>query len=130
MNTPPFLIVDDSATVRNAVRDALESDGQPTLQAQDGLEALDLLREGREVGLILLDIDMPRMNGYQLCKLLKSDPVYSRIPIVLLTAKSAESDRAWGMKAGADDYLPKPFNYAKVKELIRRLTEERSRRWD
>lgn len=115
-----ILVVDDSVVVVEAVRDALEKDGYSVMTAGDGLEALDLIKKNA-FDLILLDIDMPRMNGYQLCKLLKRDENFKAIPVVMLTAKSSEADRMWGLKAGSDEYLVKPFNYAKVKEIIRRF---------
>ncbi len=120
MTGSTILVVDDSPVVVAAVREALLSDGFTVFTAGDGLEALDVVKQ-QHIDLILLDIDMPRMNGYQLCKLLKKDPAYKSIPIVMLTAKSAETDRIWGLKAGSDEYLTKPFNYAKIKEVIRRF---------
>lgn len=115
-----ILVVDDSPVVVEAVRDALEKDGFTVLTAGDGIEALDLVR-ANHVDLILLDIDMPRMNGYQLCKLLKRDKKFKDIPVVMLTAKSSDTDRQWGVKAGTNEYLTKPFNYAKVREVLSRL---------
>ena len=115
-----ILVVDDSPVVVEAVRDALVKDGYNVHTAGDGIEALDLVRQNH-YDLILLDIDMPRMNGYQLCKLLKRDSQYQNIPIVMLTAKSSDTDRMWGVKAGTNEYLTKPFNYAKVKEVMSRL---------
>ncbi len=115
-----ILVVDDSSVVVEAVREALLGDGYIVYTAGDGLEALDIVKR-QKINLILLDIDMPRMNGYQLCKILKKDPNYKNIPIVMLTAKSTETDRVWGLKAGSDEYLTKPFNYSKVKEVIKRF---------
>ena len=115
-----ILVVDDSAVVVEAVRDALEQDGYDVMTAGDGLEALDVIKKNR-FDLILLDIDMPRMNGYQLCKILKRDENFKTIPIVMLTAKTSDTDRMWGLKAGSDEYLTKPFNYTKVKEVLRRF---------
>jgi DNA-binding response OmpR family regulator len=115
-----ILIVDDSPVVVEAVRDALARDGFNVLTAGDGIEALDLLKQNH-IDLILLDIDMPRMNGYQLCKLIKRDDKFKDIPVVMLTAKSSDTDRMWGVKAGTNEYLTKPFNYAKVKEILGRF---------
>lgn len=115
-----ILVVDDSPVVVEAVRDALDKDGFTVLTAGDGIEALDLVR-ANHVDLILLDIDMPRMNGYQLCKLLKRDKKFKDIPVVMLTAKSSDTDKQWGVKAGTNEYLTKPFNYAKVREVLSRL---------
>ncbi len=115
-----ILVVDDSPVVVEAVREALTGDGYSVLVGTDGIEALEVIKR-HHVDLILLDIDMPRMNGYQLCKLLKKDSNYKHIPIIMLTAKSAETDRIWGLKAGSNEYLTKPFNYQKVKEVIKRF---------
>ena len=117
---PSILIVDDSPVVVEAVKEALAGDGYTVFTAYDGIEALDMVKR-YEFDLILLDIDMPRMNGYQVCKLLKNDPKFKRIPIVMLTAKTSEADRLWGKKAGSDEYVTKPFNYAKVKEILKRF---------
>ncbi|HOC93329.1 MAG TPA: response regulator [bacterium] len=122
MKDSAILVVDDSPVVVEAVSEALIKDGFKVFTAADGIEALDAVKR-HSVDLILLDIDMPRMNGYQVCKLLKRDPAFKHIPIVMLTAKSAETDRIWGLKAGSDEYLTKPFNYAKVKEVIRRFVK-------
>ncbi|MEW5946899.1 MAG: response regulator [bacterium] len=122
MNTNParILVVDDSPTVVEAVRGALAGDGYEVFTAYDGIEALDLIKK-QHVDLILLDIDMPRMNGYQVCKLLKRDPNFNSIPVVMLTAKTSEADRLWGIKAGSDEYITKPFDYMKVKEVLKRF---------
>jgi len=117
---PVILVVDDSPVVVEAVKEALLSDGYTVLSARDGLEALEVVKSSSP-DLILLDIDMPRMNGYQLCKILKRDDKFRDIPIIMLTAKSSEADRIWGVKAGSDEYLTKPFNYAKVKEAMKRF---------
>lgn len=120
MKDTTILVVDDSAVVVEAVSEALIKDGFIVHTAADGIEALDVVKR-HHVDLILLDIDMPRMNGYQLCKLLKRDGNFKHIPIIMLTAKSAETDRIWGLKAGSDEYLIKPFNYSKVREIIKRF---------
>ncbi|HOO55598.1 MAG TPA: response regulator [bacterium] len=120
MKEATILVVDDSPVVVEAVREALLTDSFNVHTASDGIEALDMVKNNH-IDLILLDIDMPRMNGYQLCKILKRDPNFKNIPIVMLTAKSSDADRIWGLKAGSDEYLTKPFNYAKVKEVIKRF---------
>lgn len=115
-----ILVVDDSPVVVEAVKGALLGDGYTVVTAEDGIECLDMVKQ-HKVDLILLDIDMPKMNGYQVCKLLKNDPQYQDIPIVMLTAKTSEADRLWGVKAGSDEYITKPFDYAKVKEVLKRF---------
>ena len=120
MPSEVILVVDDSQVVVETVRQALVADGYPVLVARDGIEALDVVKNNK-IDLILLDIDMPRMNGYQLCKILKRDESFKHVPIIMLTAKSSEADRIWGVKAGSDEYLTKPFNYAKVKDAMKRF---------
>lgn len=115
-----ILVVDDSPVVVEAVKGALQGDGLTVVTATDGLEAIDMVKL-HHVDLILLDIDMPRMNGYQVCKLLKNDPKFRDIPIIMLTAKTSEADRLWGIKAGSDEYITKPFDYNKVKEALKRF---------
>ncbi len=115
-----ILVVDDSAVLVEAIKTALIQDGYQVDTAYDGIQALDIIRKKR-FDLILLDIDMPRMNGYQLCKLIKSDEKLKNIPVIMLTSKTSEADRIWGLKAGSDEYITKPFDYSKVKNAIIKL---------
>jgi len=101
------LIVDDSPTDVHVMQTALEQSGFQTASAADGSEAI---RKARELhpDLILMDIVMPGLNGFQATRELASDPETRSIPVIMVTSKSQESDRVWGLRQGAVDYLVKP----------------------
>jgi twitching motility two-component system response regulator PilH len=117
-----ILVVEDSLTQREMIMDLLRSNGLMVAIATDGVEALEKI-EGDRPDLILLDIVMPRMNGYEVCRRLKSDPKTKDVPVVLCSSKGEEFDRYWGMKQGADAYIAKPFQPTElvgtVKQLLR-----------
>lgn len=113
-----ILVVEDEPDTLLALKDRLEMEGYRVVTAVDGMEALEVLPEARPA-LILMDVMMPRMNGYQLCRKIKSREEWSRIPVILVTAKSQESDRYWGKESGCDDYVTKPFEMDDVIERIR-----------
>ncbi|MEB3829187.1 response regulator transcription factor [Phormidium sp. CCY1219] len=115
-----ILIVDDSATVREMVSDILKKNGLQVLEAADGVEAKAQIQSGSP-DLVVTDIVMPRMNGYELCRWLKNDPKAQNIPVVMCTSKSQEFDRYWGMKQGADAYITKPFRPAELIQTIKQL---------
>jgi twitching motility two-component system response regulator PilH len=116
------LVVEDSVTQREMIIDLLKGSGLTVTVATDGLEALECI-EGEPPDLVVLDIVMPRMNGYEVCRRLKSDPKTQRVPIVMCSSKGEEFDRYWGMKQGADAYISKPFQprelVGTVKHLLR-----------
>ena len=104
-----ILIVDDSPTEVHVMQTALERNGFRTAVAGDGAEGVRLAREMRP-DLIFMDIVMPGMNGYQATRTLARDPDTSTIPIVMVTSKGQETDRIWGLRQGAIDYMIKPFS--------------------
>ncbi|MGH2787547.1 MAG: response regulator [Actinomycetota bacterium] len=104
-----LLIADDDPGIRRLVRMTLESDNYEILEASDGEETLRLAREHKPV-LLLLDVMMPRVDGFDICRELKSDPATSSTTIVILSARTQESDLNEGRAAGADDYFMKPFS--------------------
>lgn len=108
------LVVEDSATQRAMMSELLREKGLTVTVAKDGVEALEQM-QGNNPDLVLLDIVMPRMNGYEFCRLIKSDPQTQKVPVVMCSAKGEEFDRYWGMKQGADAYISKPFH---PKELV------------
>jgi twitching motility two-component system response regulator PilH len=116
------LVVEDSVTQREMITDLLKGSGLTVMVATDGLEALERI-EGQPPDLVVLDIVMPRMNGYEVCRRLKSDPKTQGVPIVMCSSKGEEFDRYWGMKQGADAYIAKPFQppelVGTVKQLLR-----------
>ncbi|MBW4508456.1 MAG: response regulator [Scytonematopsis contorta HA4267-MV1] len=116
------LIVEDSIAQREMITDLLKASGLTVTHASDGLEALEAIQAAR-VDLVVLDIVMPRMNGYEVCRRLKSDPKTQNVPVVMCSSKGEEFDRYWGMKQGADAYIAKPFQPTElvgtVKQLLR-----------
>jgi twitching motility two-component system response regulator PilH len=103
-----ILIVDDSPTTRELMIDALKNKGFRILTASNGEEALTKA-QNETPDLILLDVVMPGQNGFQVCRQLKTNDMTRNIKVVLVTSKNQKSDKFWGLKQGADDYLVKPF---------------------
>jgi len=116
-----IMIVDDSPTEVHIMRTVLEKHGFETMSAADGTECLTLAREVRP-DLIFMDVVMPGLNGFQATRRLSRDPKTSSIPVVMVTTKDQESDRIWGMRQGAVDYLVKPVDasdlVAKANEVL------------
>jgi twitching motility two-component system response regulator PilH len=116
------LVVDDSPVNRLLLVQILEKLGLPTLEARDGIEVFELLQEGYLLPvLVLLDVDMPRMNGYEVCRKLKSDPKTQAIPIVMCTGQEREKDPYWGTERGANAYIQKPFKINELSATIEQL---------
>ncbi len=115
------MIVDDSPTEVHVMKTALERHGFETVSAADGSECINLAREVRP-DLILMDVVMPGVNGFQATRTLSRDPNTASIPVVMVTTKDQETDRIWGMRQGAVDYLVKPVTekalVAKAREVI------------
>ena len=105
---PHVLVVDDSPTGRQAALKLLERRGYAVETAEDGEQALAQIAAAPP-RVILLDIVLPKMNGYQVLRHLKTAPETTQIKVILVSSKSQESDRFWGMKQGADDYIAKPY---------------------
>ncbi|NIM50644.1 MAG: response regulator [Gemmatimonadales bacterium] len=112
-----IFIADDEADFVSTLRSRLEFEGYVVTTAADGKEALQRITDEKP-DLILLDIMMPTMNGYQVCRELKVNADTRPIPVLMLTAKSQESDKFWGKEAGADDYVTKPFD---MEDLIEKI---------
>jgi len=116
------LVVEDSVTQREMITDLLKGSGLNVTIATDGVEALEHI-QGHRPDLVVLDIVMPRMNGYEVCRRLKADPKTQDVPVVMCSSKGEEFDRYWGMKQGADAYIAKPFQPTElvgtVKQLLR-----------
>jgi twitching motility two-component system response regulator PilH len=104
-----ILVVDDSVTVAKFVEMVLTAEGHSLAFALDGDEALVQLKNDK-YDLLILDVVMPRKNGYQLCREIKNSDQYKNIPVIMLTSKVTDSDKFWGMRQGADEYLTKPCN--------------------
>ncbi len=122
METSKILIVDDEERMRKLVRDFLSNKGYRVLEASNGEEAVDIFLQHKDIGLILLDVMMPVMDGWEACKAIRE---YSKVPIIMLTAKSEEKDELKGFELGVDEYITKPFSpkilVARVEAILRRL---------
>ncbi len=114
-----IFIVEDELDFLSTLRERLEFEGYVVATAVDGEEALGKIPEEKP-DLILLDIMLPEMNGYQVCRELKCNPETETIPVVMVTAKSQESDKFWAKETGADDYLTKPFE---MEELLQKIQD-------
>ena len=116
-----ILIVDDEVQLVEMVKMRLEAAGYPVITAYDGQEALEKAKKEKP-DLIILDLMLPKMDGYKVCGLLKNDNRYANIPIIMFTARAQEEDIALGKSLGAEAYITKPFDpkllLTKIKELI------------
>ncbi|AEE91131.1 DNA-binding response regulator in two-component regulatory system with PhoR (or CreC) [Tepidanaerobacter acetatoxydans Re1] len=123
-----ILVVDDEKNIRELVRFNLESRGYKVKEAMDGKEALSIARTDEPL-LIILDLMLPKIDGLEVCRILKGDPSTKKIPIIMLTALGDEIDKIVGLELGADDYITKPFSpremVARVRAVIRRVEDRR-----
>ncbi|WP_163194050.1 response regulator transcription factor [Clostridium thermarum] len=120
-----ILVVDDEANILELIRFNLENNGYKVLTAQNGAEALKIAKT-EQPSLMLLDLMLPGMDGYDVCKEIRRDKQMSQIPIIMITAKGEEIDKILGLELGADDYITKPFSIrelmARVKAVLRRTS--------
>ena len=116
-----ILVVDDEARMRKLVKDFLSVKGFTVLEASNGEEAVDLFFEQKDIALIILDVMMPKMDGWETCRTIRK---YSQVPISMLTARSEERDELQGFNLGVDEYISKPFSpkilVARVEAILRR----------
>ena len=124
MEMNKILVVDDEERMRKLVRDFLANKGYRVLEASNGEEALDIFLQQKDIALILLDVMMPVMDGWEACKAIRE---YSKVPIIMLTAKSEEKDELKGFELGVDEYITKPFSpkilVARVEAILRRYAD-------
>jgi len=118
-----ILVVDDEAELVKAVQIRLEHEGHEVLTAHDGQEGLEKARKEKP-DLIILDLMLPKMDGYKVCGLLKADTRYSKIPIIMFTARAQESDVKMGKEVGANAYITKPFEHQVLLDKIAELLKE------
>ena len=114
------LIVDDSSTLREMIAGLLTQAGLTVLEAKDGVEAQAMI-QSTPPDLVVLDIVMPNMNGYELCRWLKKTAATQSIPIILCSSKAEEFDHYWGLKQGADAYVSKPFRPEDLVNTVKQL---------
>jgi DNA-binding response OmpR family regulator len=118
MNAKKILIVDDETDLVETVRFPLEMEGFNVLVSYNGEDALNQARKEKP-DLIILDLMLPKLDGYKVCRLLKFDERYKHIPILMLTAKTQEKDKILGMETGADEYITKPFEMNDLMEKVK-----------
>jgi len=112
-----ILIVDDSPTEAHVLKGMLEKNGFETATAENGTEGIERAKELKP-DLILMDVVMPGLNGFQATRQLTKDPMTSEIPVIIVTTKDQETDRVWGMRQGARDFLTKPISEKTLMEKI------------
>ena len=121
MENIKVLVVDDESRMRKLVKDFLTREGYAVLEAGDGMEAMDIFYEDKEIALVILDVMMPKMDGWQVCREIRET---SKVPIIMLTARSEEHDELQGFELGVDEYISKPFSpkilVARVEAILRR----------
>lgn len=122
MDRIKILVVDDESRMRKLVRDFLEREGFRVLEAADGVEAMERFYEDKDIALMILDVMMPNMDGWQVCREVRQT---SKVPIIMLTARSEERDELQGFELGVDEYISKPFSpkilVARVTAILRRV---------
>ncbi len=118
-----ILVVDDESRMRKLVRDFLVKKDFDVIEAEDGAQAVDLFFENKDIALVILDVMMPKMDGWQVCREIRA---YSSVPIIMLTAKAEERDELLGFELGVDEYISKPFSpkilVARVEAILRRTS--------
>lgn len=121
MENLKILVVDDESRMRKLVGDFLTKKGYEVIEAENGEQAVDLFFQNKNIALIILDVMMPKMDGWQVCREIRQ---YSKVPIIMLTAKSDEKDELLGFELGVDEYISKPFSpkilVARVEAILRR----------
>lgn len=121
MENIKILVVDDESRMRKLVKDFLAREGYTVLEAGDGMEAMDIFYEDKDIALVILDVMMPKMDGWQVCREIRES---SKVPIIMLTARSEERDELQGFELGVDEYISKPFSpkilVARVNAILRR----------
>ncbi len=123
MGSLKILVVDDESRMRKLVKDFLVKQGYTVLEAGDGSEALDIFYENQDIALLILDIMMPKVDGWQVCREVRAS---SKVPIIMLTARGDERDELQGFELGVDEYIAKPFSpkilVARVEAILRRIS--------
>ena len=121
MDAVKVLMVDDEARMRKLVNDFLAIKGYKVIEAEDGEQAVDIFFKEKDIGLVILDVMMPKMDGWEVCRTLRR---YSQVPIIMLTARSEERDELLGFELGVDEYISKPFSpkilVARIEAILRR----------
>lgn len=125
MDKLKILVVDDESRMRKLVRDFLVKSNYEVIEAEDGSVALDIFFSDIKIDLVLLDVMMPKVDGWEVCREIRA---YSKVPVIMLTAKSDERDELLGFQLGVDEYISKPFSpkilVARVEAILRRTNQQ------
>ncbi len=125
MDKVKILVVDDESRMRKLVKDFLVKSGYEVVEAGDGAQAVEIFFAQKDIGLVILDVMMPKMDGWQVCREIRA---YSGVPIIMLTARSDERDELQGFELGVDEYIGKPFSpkilVARVEAILRRAGQQ------
>ncbi|MGY0374278.1 response regulator transcription factor [Clostridium sp. JNZ J1-5] len=125
MENKKILIVDDEELIRKLLKDFLKKEGYLTLETDNGKKAIEIIKSNSDIDLIILDVMLPGYDGWTVCKYIRN---FSKVPIIMLTARSEEFDELFGFEIGADEYITKPFSpnilVARVNAVLRRLEKE------
>ena len=131
MDMVKILVVDDESRMRKLVRDFLVKEKFEVIEAEDGEQALDIFFKIKDIALIILDVMMPKLDGWQVCKEIRQ---YSKVPIIMLTAKGDERDELLGFDLGVDEYISKPFSpkilVARVSAILRRTNSMEDEKYE
>jgi len=119
-----ILVADDSTTELTMFREILKETSHEVLTASDGAEA-EATVQNEPVDLVILDVIMPKKNGFQVCRDLRTDARFKELPIIMVSSKNQESDRAWGLRQGATEYLTKPFEPIDLLVAVKRHLKKR-----
>jgi len=114
-----ILVADDSVAELQIFQQALQSTGHSIVTVLDG-EAAEEKIKSEKIDLVILDVIMPKKNGFQVCRDIKGNDLYKKIPVIMVTSKDQESDKFWGMKQGADEYLTKPFKPEDLRKTVKK----------
>ena len=117
-----ILVVDDNQVPREMLSEILKNKGVNVVEAADGNQAKEKISE-KVPNLVITDLIMPNMNGYELCRWIKNNPTTKDIPVLICSTKSEEFDRYWGMKQGADAYITKPFQASELLKTVKHLLQ-------
>ncbi|MBD5537807.1 MAG: response regulator transcription factor [Lachnospiraceae bacterium] len=124
MDKLKVLVVDDESRMRKLVKDFLLKSNYDVIEAEDGVQAVDIFFAQKDIALVVLDVMMPKMDGFQVCREIRA---YSKVPIIMLTAKSDERDELQGFELGVDEYISKPFSpkilVARIEAILRRTNQ-------
>ena len=124
MDKLKVLVVDDESRMRKLVKDFLLKSNYDVMEAEDGVQAVDIFFAQKDIALVVLDVMMPKMDGFQVCREIRA---YSKVPIIMLTAKGDERDELQGFELGVDEYISKPFSprilVARIEAILRRTNQ-------